>query len=124
MFPASGGARAPAHLLERGHVLVMSGWDAELLPDSTRLRLHAPIASFGGRPITGLVRVELSTINPDTARFPFASGGPVCSELGASCRLFMISVFQLLWTSCCAGSYIIREWIDEGADPVGVQSRL
>jgi hypothetical protein len=116
MFPASGGARAPAHLLERGHVLVMSGWDAELLPDSTRLHLYVPI--------TGLVRVELSTINPDTARFPFASGGPVCSELGESCRLFMISVFQLLWTSCCAGSYIIREWIDEGADPVGVQSRL
>ena len=67
VLPASAGPRSPINLLDRGHVLVMSGWDAELLPESTRLRLNAPTATYADRPIKGMVRVELGTgPGPDT----------------------------------------------------------
>ena len=61
VIPVQAGNRAPGNLLDRGHTLVMSGWDAELLPDTTRLRLYAPVAELSDRPIAGLVRVEVAT---------------------------------------------------------------
>ncbi len=51
-------------LLNRGFMFVYSGWIAELLPDSTKLRLYAPVAGNSEYPITGLVRAEMVTSKP------------------------------------------------------------
>jgi hypothetical protein len=62
-----GGATAPRiidggaddFLCRQGFVVLWSGWIAEVQPGEGRLRLHAPEATDGGRPIRGLVRSEL-----------------------------------------------------------------
>jgi hypothetical protein len=46
-------------LLRHGFTVVWSGWDGELLPGGGRLRLAAPVARDGDRPITGPVRCEI-----------------------------------------------------------------
>lgn len=61
-------------LLNRGFVFVYSGWIAELLPDSTKLRLYVPVAGNSERPITGLVRAEMVTSTP-TGRRNINGGG-------------------------------------------------
>lgn len=46
-------------LMNHGFTVVWSGWDGELLPGGDRLRLSPPIATEGGKKITGLVRCEM-----------------------------------------------------------------
>ncbi len=46
-------------LLRHGFTVVWSGWDGELLPGGGRLRLAAPVARDGEKPITGPVRCEI-----------------------------------------------------------------
>lgn len=48
-------------LMRRGYTIVWSGWDGELLAGDDRVRLHAPVAGDKGKPLTGLVRYEIST---------------------------------------------------------------
>ena len=60
-------------LLRQGYTVVWSGWDGELLAGDNRLRLHAPIATDAGRPLTGLVRYEIST-DKDTQQSPINRG--------------------------------------------------
>ncbi|HJT30858.1 MAG TPA: alpha/beta hydrolase domain-containing protein [Pirellulales bacterium] len=55
---------ADEFLMREGWIIVFSGWIAETLPGGDRLRLTAPVASEGGRPIRGLVRAEMT---PDQA---------------------------------------------------------
>lgn len=50
-------------LMRKGYTIVWSGWDGELLAGDNRLRLHAPVATEDGRPVTGLVRYEISPDN-------------------------------------------------------------
>lgn len=46
-------------LMRHGYTLVWSGWIGELMAGDGRLRLQAPVARDGDRPITGLVRAEM-----------------------------------------------------------------
>ena len=46
-------------LMRNGFTVVWSGWDGELLPGGGRMQLTAPVASDGGKPITGPVRCEV-----------------------------------------------------------------
>ncbi len=46
-------------LMRQGFTIVCNGWDGELLPGNNRLRLQAPIATDGGKPITGTIRCEI-----------------------------------------------------------------
>ena len=48
-------------LLRQGHVMVVSGWDAEILPSETKLNLRAPVASVGDVAIIGNVMAEIVT---------------------------------------------------------------
>lgn len=45
-------------LMRRGYTVVWCGWIGELLAGGDRMLLQAPIASDGGKPITGVVRYE------------------------------------------------------------------
>jgi CubicO group peptidase (beta-lactamase class C family) len=45
--------------LREGFTIVWSGWDGELLPNKSKLRLFAPRASESKKPITGMVRCEI-----------------------------------------------------------------
>jgi hypothetical protein len=46
-------------LCRQGFVVLWSGWIAEVQPDGGKMRLQAPEATEGGKPITGLVRSEV-----------------------------------------------------------------
>jgi len=62
-----GGATAPRtieagaddFLCRQGFIVLWSGWIAEVQPEDGRLRLQAPAATGGGKPIRGTVRSEL-----------------------------------------------------------------
>jgi hypothetical protein len=45
-------------LMRRGYAVVWAGWQGDLLPGEGRLVLDVPVATDGGRPITGRVRSE------------------------------------------------------------------
>lgn len=49
---------ADEFLMRKGYVVLWSGWIAETQPGGGRLRLSAPTATDGGRPIIGPVRAE------------------------------------------------------------------
>lgn len=53
-------------LMRRGFTVVWSGWIGELLPGNARLRLSAPAARSGKRPITGRVRYEMAPPRDET----------------------------------------------------------
>jgi alpha/beta hydrolase family protein len=55
-------------LLRQGYVVVWSGWIAEVLPGGNRLCFEAPAARDGSRPITGLVRAEMTPNAPAERR--------------------------------------------------------
>jgi len=46
-------------LCRQGYIVLWSGWIAEVQPGDNRLRLQAPEATDGGKPIRGIVRSEL-----------------------------------------------------------------
>lgn len=56
-------------LFRHGWIVVLSGWDGELLPGNDLLRLYAPQATDGNKPITGPVRYETFVKEP-TIRVP------------------------------------------------------
>ncbi len=66
MFNLARGSRDPqteaelgdGFLLERGFTLAWLGWQFDVPMDSQLLRLHAPVAKDGDRPIRGLIRSE------------------------------------------------------------------
>ena len=68
--PGENDPKSPGNgfLMRHGYTIVWSGWDGELLPGGSRLRLSAPVASHGDKPITGLVRYEISTGAGDKVR--------------------------------------------------------
>jgi hypothetical protein len=51
-------------LMRQGLVMVWSGWIAETLPGGDRLRLTAPVATDGSKPIRGVVRAEMAPDQP------------------------------------------------------------
>ena len=62
-----GGSRLPPEvsldhpLAVQGHVFLATGWIAELAAGDGRLRLHTPVVSENGQPVTGDVRYEVVT---------------------------------------------------------------
>ena len=55
-------------LMEQGFTIVWCGWDGELLPGGDRLRLTAPLAREGDKPLTGKVRCEIVINEAGTTR--------------------------------------------------------
>lgn len=45
-------------LMRRGYTLVWAAWQGDLLPGNARMLLDLPVATDGGRPLTGPVRTE------------------------------------------------------------------
>ncbi len=75
--PGSNDPRSAAHagngfLMRRGYTVVMAGWQADLLPGDNRFLLDVPVATDGGRPITGQVRVEYIATAPGQRTFPLS----------------------------------------------------
>lgn len=60
-------------LAEQGYTYLATGWINELAPADGRLRLHAPVVSDNGQPITGDVRYEVS-VNSPAQRLEIAGG--------------------------------------------------
>lgn len=48
----------------KGYTYLVTGWINELSPSAGRIRLHAPIVSNAGEPVTGLVRYEIINDRP------------------------------------------------------------
>lgn len=57
--PMSKAHAGDGFLMRHGFTIAWSGWDGELLPSETRLRLFPPTASEAEPPITGSVRCEI-----------------------------------------------------------------
>ncbi|MCC7276386.1 MAG: hypothetical protein IT561_27220, partial [Alphaproteobacteria bacterium] len=53
-------------LFRRGYTVVWGAWEGDLLPGNGRMILDVPVATEGGRPITGPVRTELIVDRPTT----------------------------------------------------------
>lgn len=62
-------------LMRHGWVVVWSGWDGELLPEGSRMQLHAPVAGTAQHPIVGRVRYEISVSSDGSRRRPINGGG-------------------------------------------------
>jgi hypothetical protein len=59
-------------LFRRGYTLVWVAWQGDLLPGSGRMTLKVPVASGNSGPITGLVRTEFISSEPDCNCFPLS----------------------------------------------------
>src|SRR5262249_51666747 len=59
-------------LMRRGYSIAWLAWQGDLLPGNGRQILDVPVASEGGRPITGRVRVEFIADKPHTTTFPLS----------------------------------------------------
>jgi hypothetical protein len=60
-------------LMRRGYTIVWAAWQGDILPGEGRLTLDVPVATDGGRPITGLVRTEFQADRPGIRSFPLSS---------------------------------------------------
>ncbi|MGE0723556.1 MAG: alpha/beta hydrolase domain-containing protein [Alphaproteobacteria bacterium] len=75
--PPSNDPITPAHagngfLFRRGHAVVWGAWEGDLLPGNGRSILDVPVATDGGRPITGPVRAEYIVDKPGTSVMPLS----------------------------------------------------
>lgn len=80
---------APEHagngfLMRRGYTVAWLAWQGDLLPGDGRMLLDVPVASDGGRPITGTVRVEYIVNAPGTLVMPLSGLAPSRSYPAAS----------------------------------------
>lgn len=80
---------APEHagngfLMRRGYTVAWLAWQGDLLPGDGRMLLDVPVASDGGRPITGTVRVEYIVNGPGNHVIPLSGLAPSRSYPAAS----------------------------------------
>ena len=59
--------------MRRGYTLAWAGWQADLLPGGHRFLLDVPVATEGGKPITGPVRVEYIVDRAGITTFPLSA---------------------------------------------------
>ena len=59
-------------LMRRGYTVVWGAWQGDLLPGSGRMTMKLPVATDGGRPLTGLVRTEFILDNAGTLSLPLS----------------------------------------------------
>lgn len=71
-------------LLRRGYTLAWLGWQADLLPGDDRFLLDVPVATEGGRAITGPIRVEYIADQPGITTFPLSGRASTRSHLAVS----------------------------------------
>lgn len=60
-------------LMRRGYSLVWAGWQADLLAGDHRYLLDVPVATNGGKPVNGLVRVEYIADRAGVTTMPLSS---------------------------------------------------
>ena len=75
--PPTNDPRTLAHagngfLFRRGYTIVWGAWEGDILPGNGRLVLDVPVATDGGRPITGPVRTEIIVDKPGTTTLPLS----------------------------------------------------
>lgn len=75
--PGSNDPRNAAHagngfLMRHGYTVVMAGWQADLLMGDDRFLLDVPVATDGGQPVTGQVRVEYISTLKTQKTFPLS----------------------------------------------------
>ena len=75
--PPTNDPRTAAHagngfLFRRGYTIVWGAWEGDLLPGNGRAVLDVPVATDGGKPITGLVRAEYIVEKPGTTVMPLS----------------------------------------------------
>ena len=70
--PRSLEAAGNGFFMRRGYTLAWAGWQADLLPGANRFLLDVPVATNGGEPITGPVRVEYIADGPGITTFPLS----------------------------------------------------
>jgi hypothetical protein len=90
--PSSAKHAGNGFLLRRGYTMVWAGWEGDLLPGNGRLRLHAPTATNGGQPITGVQRTEFVIDAQGATYLPLsgqtsAASNPTASMDTGSARL-------------------------------------
>ena len=62
--PTGGADAGDGFLMEQGYSLLWSAWNWDVLPGDGRLQIDLPVATEGGRPITGPVAAEIVTDAP------------------------------------------------------------
>lgn len=87
--PGSNDPRTLAHagngfFFRRGYTLVWAGWQADLLAGGDRFLLDVPVATQGGKPITGKVRVEYIVDRAGVTTMPLSSRASTRSHPTAS----------------------------------------
>jgi hypothetical protein len=60
------------YLMRRGYTVVWAAWEGDLLPGGGRMVLDVPVATDGGRPITGPVRSEFIANAPGVRSLPLS----------------------------------------------------
>lgn len=75
--PASNDPRTAAQmgngfLMRRGYAVCWIGWQGDILPGDHRLQLDLPVATQGGKPITGKVRTEFIADGAGVTTFPLS----------------------------------------------------
>lgn len=75
-------------LMREGYTLVWCGWQGDVLPGDDRMALRVPSAVRGDRPITGVIRKELSVDAAGVRQLPLSGNAytrsyPVADEAGA-----------------------------------------
>ncbi len=56
--------------MRRGYAIAWIAWQGDLLPGDGRMLLDLPVATDGGKPITGPVRVEFIADQAGIATLP------------------------------------------------------
>jgi hypothetical protein len=59
-------------LFRRGYTVVWIGWEGDLLPGDGRFIIDTPVATEGGKPITGTVRAEFVLDEPGVKCLPLS----------------------------------------------------
>ena len=59
-------------LMRRGYTLAWIAWQGDLLPGDGRIILDVPVATDGGKPITGKARMEFIADEPGVTSFPLS----------------------------------------------------
>ena len=80
-LPSDSAYYGDGFLFRRGHTVVLLGWQWDILPGGTGLHFNAPVAGDAARPITGLVRSDI-TIDAPTRSMPLGHRVGTAQALG------------------------------------------
>ncbi len=78
--PATAAHAGNGFLMRQGYSILWSGWNWDVQPGNGRLQIDLPIATDGGRTITGTVVAEI-VVDAKTDVQPFAWGDSRCYEV-------------------------------------------